>query len=88
MRVTRKMVDQQLIYLNCLTSKDYALSRWAPGDRHGIRNQLYSGERKAFPTADGYYISHDTTIGGYTLNTREMFFALRIANDILKREKK
>ena len=82
------MVDNQLEFLNEKTRHDYALSRWAPGDRYGVRNQLYSGERKAFPTAEGYYISHDTTIGGYTLNTREMFFALRIANDILKREKK
>jgi len=83
-KITKKDVDIQLEILNENAKKKYALSRNNPDT--WVRNSLYSGEPKEIGDTGKYYLSHDYSIGGYVLTTREMYFALKVVNDILRNE--
>jgi hypothetical protein len=84
LRITRKDVDVQLEILNERTKKKYGVGRNTPDT--WTRNDLYTGELKQIGDSNNYYLSHGRTMGGYMLTTREMFFALRVVNDILRNE--
>ncbi len=87
MKITQKDVDVQLEILNESTAKKYGIGRNSPGDGW-TRNDLYTGELQEIRDTGRFYLSHGRTMGGYMLSTREMFFALRVANDILRNEEK
>jgi len=85
MNVSKRDVDAQLEILNGSTKKKYAIGRNNPGDGW-TRNDLYTGEPKEIGDTGKFYLSHNRRMGGYMLTTRELYFALRVANDILVNE--
>jgi len=80
MRVTKNDLETQILNLSKAIGKPHGLHSWNDGKK---KNELFTGEMKQ-GTSGVEYLSTDHVFTGLTYSTSELYYALLLANDIIR----